>query len=153
MRMIRISFSGLFVATSACLTGCGGCGSSGPIILPQSDAEKNLTNIVLAYLDAQEEIHHNPKNAEEIKPFLKRFGDPNQILVSPTDGEPYVVVWGAGLQGGPTPYHQMFPIIAYEKKGSGGKRAIVDVRGRTMTVPNEDFTQLTFVGGHKPAAN
>jgi hypothetical protein len=151
--MVRIVFSGLFVATCICLTGCGGCGTSAPVILPQTDAEKNLTSIVLAYLDATEELHHNPKNAEEIKPFLKRFGDPNQILISPTDGEPYVVVWGASLNGGPTPYKQMFPIMAYEKKGSGGKRAIADVRGRTLTVPNEDFPQLKFVGGHQPAAN
>jgi hypothetical protein len=134
--------------------GLAGCGKSETNVVALSASEKNLANIVLAYMDAHEELHHNPKNAEELKPFLKRFGDPDQILKSPSDGEPYVIVWGTDTsRGGPTPYQQMFPIFGYERKGSGGKRAIVDVRGRPLTIPAEDFTKLTFVAGHKPDAN
>jgi hypothetical protein len=47
----------------------------------------------------------------------------------------------------------MFPILAYERKGVGGKRAITDIRGRPMTVPEKDLAKLTFVGGHKPSAD
>jgi hypothetical protein len=47
----------------------------------------------------------------------------------------------------------MFPIIAYERKGAGGQRAVTDIRGRPITVPDEDFPKLTFVGGHKPSAD
>jgi hypothetical protein len=132
--------------------GLAGCGSSTETnVVPLTASEKNLKDVVLAYLDAQEVLHHYPKNAEELKPYLKRFGDPDQLLKSPTDGEPYVILWGTDLsRGGPTPYQQMFPIFGYEKKGSGGKRAIVDVRGRPLTVPTEDFPKLTFAGGHKP---
>jgi hypothetical protein len=130
-----------------------GCGSSGVKVVPLSDSEKKLTHVALAYLDAHSRLGHAPKNAEELKPFLKVFGDPDDLLISPNDGQPYVVVWGANPAGGPTEYKGMFPILAYEQKGTGGKRAVTDIRGRPLTVPEEDFQKLTFVGRHKPAAN
>jgi hypothetical protein len=134
------------------LAGLAGCGS-GPDVVPLTSSEKNLTYIALAYKDAHGRLGHGPKDAEELKPFLKEFGDPEQLLTSPNDGQPYVVVWGVNPSGGPTPYRQMFPILAYERKGAGGKRAITDIRGRPLTVPEEDFPKLTFVGRHKPSAD
>jgi len=130
-----------------------GCGT-GPNLIPLTKSEKSLTFIALAYGEAHARLGHGPKNAEELKPFLKEFGNPDELLVSPNDGEPYVVVWGANpTRGGPTEYKQMFPILAYENKGTRGKRALTDIRGRPMTVPNDDIPKLTFVAGHKPASN
>ena len=114
-------------------------------------AEQELTNLIAAYMDAEQQLNRPPKNAEELKTLLKRFGDPDDLLTSPNDGEAYVVVWGANLAGGPTEYEGMFPIIAYERKGTGSGRAVVDIRGRPLTVPQGDFTKLTFVRGHKPS--
>ncbi len=126
-----------------------GCGSSTHVV-PLTPAEKALTNVALAYMDAHAELGHGPKNADDLKPFLKRFGNPAELLVSPNDGEPFVVIWGVNPTGGPTEYKGMFPILAYERKGSGGKRAVTDVRGRPMTIPAEDFNKLKFVGRHRP---
>jgi hypothetical protein len=135
------------------LAGQAGCGS-GPNVIPLTKAEKSLTFVALAYGEAHSRLGRGPKNAEELKPFLKEFGEPDELLVSPNDGQPYVVVWGANpTRGGPTEYKQMFPILAYENKGTRGRRALTDIRGRPMTIPQEDFPKLTFVGGHKPAAN
>jgi hypothetical protein len=135
------------------LAGLVGC-YSGAKVVPLSDSEKNLTSIALAYLEAHSRLGRGPQSAEELKPFLKEFGDPEALLTSPNDGQPYVVVWGADPnRGGPTGYRQIWPVLAYERKGTGGKRAITDVRGRPLTIPEEDFSQLTFVGGHKPTAN
>ena len=53
---------------------------------------------------------------------------------------------------GPIDYKGMWQIIAYEKKGASGQRAVTDVRGRPMTVPENDFQNLKFVGGHKPSS-
>ncbi len=133
----------------AALAGC----SSGVHVVPLTPAEQELANLVAACMDAEEKLSRPPKSAEELKPFLQRFGDPKDLLTltSPNDGEPYTVVWGAALVGGPTDYEGMFPIIAYERKGKGGKRAVVDVRGRPLTVPQGDFSRLTFVRGHKPS--
>jgi hypothetical protein len=129
-----------------------GCGT-GPNVIPLTKSEKSLTFIALAYGEAHARLGHGPKSAEELKPFLKEFGNPDELLVSPNDGEPYVVVWGANPTGGPTEYKQMFPILAYENKGTRGKRALTDIRGRPMTVPNEDIAKLRFVAGHKPTSN
>jgi hypothetical protein len=129
------------------VTGCGG-----PDVLPLSPVEKQLSQVAMAYGDAHGQLGRGPKNAEELKPFLKRFGDPDELLVSPNDGEPLVVIWEADpSRGGPTEYKGMFPILAYEKTGKGGKRAITDIRGRPMTIPEGDFSKLTFVRGRKPA--
>src|SRR5262245_54985762 len=131
------------------LAGCG----TGPNVIPLTKAEKSLTFIALAYGECHARLGHGPKSAEELKPFLKEFGNPDELLVSPNDGQPYVVVWGANpTRGGPTEYKQMFPILAYENKGTRGKRALTDIRGRPMTVPEEDMPKLTFVAGHKPTA-
>ena len=114
-------------------------------------SEENLKFIAMAYSDATDQEGKPPKDAETLKPFLKTFGDPETLLISPTDNEPYVVVWGARPTGGPTDYKGMFPILAYEAKGAGGQRAVTDIRGRPLTVANEDFSKLTFVGRHRPA--
>src|SRR5262249_53862870 len=135
------------------LAGLAGCGS-GTKVVPLSDSEKKLSSIALAYNEAHTKLGHGPKNAEELKPFLKEFGDPDDLLVSPNDGQPYVIVWGADpSRGGPTAYKGMWQIIAYERKGAGGKRAVTDIRGRPLTIPEEDFAQLTFVQGHKPSGD
>jgi len=141
------------VATAA--TGCSGCGGqSGPHVVPLSPSEQNLSHIAMAYIDAHEKLGRPPKSAEDLKPHLKEFGNPDELLVSPDDGEPYVVIWGVDpSRGGPTDYQGMWQIIAYEKKGTGGKRAVTDIRGRPLTVPEEDFPRLKFVGRHKPALN
>jgi hypothetical protein len=128
-------------------TGCG----SGPKVIPFSQAEKTLSSIALAYMEAHARLGHGPKNADELKPFLKDFGNPEELLVSPNDGQPYVIVWGVDpTRGGPTEYQGMWPILAYERKGAGGARAITDIRGRPMRVPEADFPKLTFAGRHKP---
>jgi hypothetical protein len=134
------------------VVGLAGCGT-GPNVIPLSKAEKSLTNIALAYGEAHARLGHGPKDAEELKPYLKEFGNPDELLISPNDGEPFVVVWGANPRGGPTDYKQIFPVLAYEKKGTRGKRALTDIRGRPMTIPTEDFSKLTFVGGHRPSPN
>src|SRR5262245_58153996 len=139
-------------ALFASLCALAGCGS-GTDVVKLTAAEKELTYIAMAYSDAHGQLGHGPKDAEELKPFLKVFGDPEDLLVSPNDEQPYVVVWNANPSGGPTEYQGMFPILAYEKEGSGGRRAITDVRGRPLTVPAEDLSKLKFVGRHQPATN
>jgi hypothetical protein len=129
-----------------------GCRRSGPAhIVPLTKAEENLKYIAMAYSDALEQNGKAPKGVEDLKPYLKSFGDPDELLTSPNDGKPFVIVWSANLAGGPTEYKGLFPILAYEAKGAGGQRAVTDIRGRPMTVPREDFSKLKFVGRHKPA--
>jgi hypothetical protein len=139
---------------AALLAAAAGCWSSEPNVVPLSNSEKNLSRIATAYIDAHEKLGRPPKSAEELKPSLKDAGTPEEVLISPNDGEPYVVIWGVDpSRGGPTDYQGMWQILAYEKKGKGGKRAVTDVRGRPMTVLDADFPKLTFAGRHKPSPN
>jgi hypothetical protein len=115
-------------------------------------AEKNIAHVLMAYSDACSRLGRGPKNLEELKPFLKELNVSEDMLVSPNDGEPYVIAWGAGVQGGPTEYKGMFPILGYESKGTARGRVIADVRGCAMTIPQEDFAKVQFVRGHKPQA-
>jgi hypothetical protein len=140
----------LLLGPAALLAGLAGCGSSTHVV-PLTPAEKALTSVTMAYKEAHAKLGHAPKNADELKPFLKEFGKPEELLVSPNDGQPYVVVWGTDPNGGPIGYKGMWHILAYEQKGTGGRRAVCDVRGRPMTVPDDDFAKLKFVGRHKPS--
>src|SRR5688500_13526744 len=79
-----------FVLLLLPLLGC----SSAVDEVPLSGAEKSLTYIALAYGDAHSELGRGPKDADELRPFLKVFGDPDALLISPNDGQPYVIVWG-----------------------------------------------------------
>jgi hypothetical protein len=128
----------------------GGCSKSVEVV-PLTAAEKALTTVAMAYMDAHQGLGRGPKDADELKPYLKTFGDPEQLLISPNDGEAFVIVWGADPgRGGPDEIG-MFPILAYERKGRGGRCAVTDIRGRPLTVAASDLAKLTFVRGHKPA--
>src|SRR5262249_425176 len=94
-----------------------------------------------------------PKDAAELRPFLQAFGDPDDLLTSPNDNQPFVIIWGQNpATGRPTEYQGMFPILAYEQQGAGGRRAGGDSPGRPIAGPDEDFPKLKFLGGHKPAS-
>jgi hypothetical protein len=135
------------------LAGPTGCGSK-PKVLPLTSAETQLAHVAMAYSEAQDRLRRPPKNAEELKPYVKEYGNPEELLISPNDRQPYVIVWGADIsRGGPTDYKGMWAILAYEQKGTGRKRVIVDTRARPLTIPEEDFAKLTFAGRHQPASN
>jgi hypothetical protein len=133
------------------LAGCGGCGSQVHVV-PLTKAEKALTYVAMAFNDATGQLGRPPKSADELKPFLKAFGDPEELLVSPNDGQLYVVIWGANPTGGPTEYMGMWPILAYEQQGASGRLAVTDIRGRPMTIPAADLPKLKFIGRHRPTA-
>jgi hypothetical protein len=146
-RRLLIAGCALFVAT---LLGCG----EKVHVVPMTASEENLRNLVLAYMEASGRLNRPPKNAEDLKLVYKDLNSSEKVLVSPSDGEPYVVIWNVDVsRGGPGPYQGMWAILAYERKAKGGGRVVVDTRGRPMTVPEEDFSKLTFAGGHKPAVN
>jgi hypothetical protein len=143
----------LLLGLGLLLAGLTGCGS-GAKVLSLTNCEQTLAHVAMAYTEADSRLGHPPKNTEELKPYLKAYGNPDELLVSPNDGQPFVIIWGVDTtRGGPTDYKGMWSILVYEQKGASGKRTIADTRGRPMTIPTEDFAKLTFAGGHKPSSN
>ena len=124
-----------------------GCGKSEPIVTPMPPAEKDLGTISQAYREAFERTNKAPENFEDLRPYLKSLDrTPEDIQISPNDGQPYVVLWGCDpTRAGSSGAQQLTLIVCHEKTGKDGKRAVSDTRGRVATVTDEEFTKLRFI--------
>ena len=122
-----------------------GCSGSGP---KTEEAELNLRRIVQAYQLASEPHGNPPRDLESITRFFKELGDPREpdkILRSPRDGQPYVILFGAKLEWGDG------TILAYERDGKDGARYVATLSRDVKILNDAEFAQAQFVGGHKPA--
>src|SRR3954467_3023936 len=121
--------------TALLLAAAAGCGRTDPVVTPLPKAEQDLCSIAQAYREAFERTNKAPQSFDELRPYLTSFGNPDDMRVSPNDGQPYVVLWGADpTRGGAGPVKGMWTILAHEQAGTGGKRAVADVRGLAATV-------------------
>jgi hypothetical protein len=101
---------------------------------------ENLTKILAAYDQATRQLGRPPANLEEFKPFLTPYGNADEILRSPHDGQPYGFVWGVNVQK--SSLHTMPPsTLAYERQGVDGKRYVLTVMG-IVPMTEEEFAQL-----------
>jgi hypothetical protein len=137
----RWSAAGLIVALG--LVGC-----SRPVITerPVNKAEADLGIIASAYAQASDRLGRPPRNVAEIMPFLKQAGNPDEILRSPNDNQPYIIIWDVNLDqitGEP-------PILAYEKQGRDGKRYVINVEKVVTALTDREFAKAPFARGHKP---
>src|SRR2546423_7182702 len=80
--MRRYSWASRHVVGPLLLLGAMGCGSSPTEVGEVPRSIQNLKQIGTAYLDAMARLERPPKNVEELKPSLKKFGDPAVILRS-----------------------------------------------------------------------
>ena len=93
-----------------------------------------------------------PRDIKEIEKVLSDLHDANlnppakEILVSPRDGEPYVIIMGANLGATRSP-----DILAYEKRGAEGKHYVLLMSYDVQQITDEEFSKATFAMGHKPA--
>jgi hypothetical protein len=118
-----------------------GCSSPTPKPVQLSEQEQAIVNVGLAYRDASVALQRGPANEEELKPYLKKYGDPNQLLVSPRDGQPYKIIWGL------TPSRLSKSAVAqrflvYDQKGKNGKRYAVDIMLKVYHLSDEEFAKL-----------
>jgi hypothetical protein len=113
--------------------------SSSVVINEGKKEEQNLRCLGRAYIRASQAAGQPPKDVEELRPFLREFGDPDTILTSPVDGQGYVVVWG-------TPIAQMVRgqpevLLAYEQTGANGKRLVLNAALLIHAMTEEDFNK------------
>jgi hypothetical protein len=119
--------------------------SSKPHITELPQGEKNLRIIFRAYTQAAQQRGRSPKNADELKPFLKDYGNPDELLISPNDGKPYVIVPGVNLKK-----PQGNPVLAFEQEGKNGKRQYIALGSMSVqTATGEEFARLTIPPGLK----
>lgn len=129
----------LRLANLICVLGLAGCSESGP---RTDDAELNLRRIVQAYEQAS--FPRLPANVGDLKGQFKELGDkrdPEVILRSPRDGQPYVILFGRPLDSS-----NRTTILAYEKSGKDGKRYVVMLSRDIKLLTEEEFAAANFAG-------
>src|SRR5262245_17614920 len=129
------------VARSAATLALGlliaGCSSKPADVGSGEDETEHLARIGRAYDAATKRLNRPPADVEQLKPFLREFGDPEAALRSPRDGQPYVIVFGANIR---KPFQMPPPIYAHEKEGVDGKRFVLTVMG-VIQMTDEEFAK------------
>ncbi len=125
-----------------------GCQSGGPVSNGREGQDANLRTIGIAYAEATRSLGHPPRNREELLPSLQTHGDPKALLVSPVDGQPYVVLWEVDLEKG-IPGSNEPVVLAYEQRGQSGNRFVLTALGPVTMTPSE-FHNANFPHGHQP---
>jgi hypothetical protein len=122
---------------------------------PKSTEDENTTDlreIAKAYSVTISAHRRPPKSLDEIKSVLADLheanlvGKPEDVLKSSRDGQPYVIILGADL--GAT---RSGEVLAYEKKGAGGKRYVLSMDFNVGQISDADFAKANFAMGHLPA--
>jgi hypothetical protein len=124
------------------LFGLAGCSKTSTEVAGHApdDTAIQLRSVASAYSAAGIKLGRPPKSMEELKPFLKQVGDPDQIMRSTHDGQPFEIVWGVDPdQSGAAPGATL--VFAYEKQGSGGKRWVLTQSG-PAEMTEEQFNAL-----------
>lgn len=140
----QVRFLGIIVVfCSVLLVGCSS--SSNPEVVTSGDSS-NLQKIQKAYNAYISRTGKGPERLEDLKPFLEKETNIQQLANSPNDGQPYVIIWGVNHLKNPSPQ----PIvIAYEKTGKGGTRFVFTSVG-ILEMSEEEFNNAQFANNHKP---
>jgi hypothetical protein len=117
-----------------------GCSSAKPDPAELSKEEQAILNVALAYREAASALQHGPASEQEIKPYLKQYGDPDKLLISPSDGQHYQFAWGV-TPGRLTKSSMGRPYFVYEKIGKDGQRYAVDVTMRVHHLSESEFAK------------
>jgi hypothetical protein len=125
-----------------------GCSSKPKGVQELEPVVMHLQAINGAYMKTTQKLGRPPKNSAEIRPALQETGNPDELLRSPIDGEEFVVVWGVDPRQTP-PQDGKLPILIYEKKGSMGKRYVLQLPTMVTRLTEDEIKNSYFPGGHK----
>jgi hypothetical protein len=125
-----------------------GCSRGGGVtaLNPTQDRLLKLGN---AYRNAVRRLGHPPKDFQELQPSLEDHAT-EDLLRSPNDGEPLVVIWGVDYDKLPPGRPNPFVVAAYEKKGVGGKRYVLHFPPGVKVMTDEQLKKATFPPGYTP---
>jgi hypothetical protein len=136
---------GLMLAAVATFVGC----SKEVRVEAKLDAtHERLMRIGSAYVQFNTKNKRPPKSAEDIKPLLRAYGNFEELLRSPRDGEPYVICWGVDLLV-PPKWAKTTPVLACEQRGAQGKRYVLTTLRSVEQLSDEQFNQASFPPGHQ----
>jgi hypothetical protein len=102
-----------------------GCEKKNPEI-PKPSLDRMQT-IYATYVKVTDSLKRPPKDLDEFKRGLPSNVDAKDLLTSPHDGKPYVLVFNINPQA--PPQSALPPLLAYEQEGSGGMFDVVTTMG------------------------
>jgi hypothetical protein len=144
---VRYRRSASPIALAALLAGAAGCGSNG-LDSPTATRLRNLANLYIENAGAPNRGGVGFASEAELRKTLKGMAkddlelygvdekDPESLLVSLRDGQPFTVVYGLSIKGlNP----RSGPIVAYEKTGEAGRRLVVRLNGQVESLTAEQI--------------
>jgi hypothetical protein len=139
-QLIRCGVICGFVVTLT--AGCGSRKSDSPLTAEQVTPEAQaIINVGQAYRDSYAARKKPPAGINDLKPYLAKFGDPDKVLVSPSDGQPYEITWGI-VPGRPPGSAKGSAFLVSEKSGKDGKRYVLDFRFQVRSVTEGELEKL-----------
>ncbi len=96
---------------------------------------------------ATEQLNHPPMSLDDYLPSLQRQGVPEEILRSPNDGEEFVTVWNVELRKLKAKGSEK-PVVAFEKRGIGGKRHVLRGRADVVLLTEEELKGSVLPEGY-----
>ena len=145
MRGIHTCLPALLGLAGLTLAGC----SSRPK-QQEEPAAFRLRKIAQAYQLASDLRGKPPRSAQELSRFFKELGetgDPEELLRSPRDGEPFVIVFGVDFD-----FEARDTVLGYERTGAEGTRYVLTLSREVKLLKNEEFARATFAKDHKPTS-
>jgi hypothetical protein len=115
-----------------------------PPVEPDESSGERLHKIGLAINEATARLGRPPANLEELRPYVGEHGDPDRLVVSPLDGQPFVILWGTDVRS--VGYGT---VLGYERSGTGGRRFVLTA-STVLQMTDEELNRADFPAGHQP---
>ena len=89
-----------------------------------------------------------PKTKAELLAIFKSCNHPKELLISPSDGQEFIIVYGVELKGLKVTGAQL-PIVAFEKSGKDGKRYALRGMNTVVQLTEAELKSSVFPEGYK----
>ncbi len=93
-------------------------------------------------------IRGTPKTKAELLSIFKSCNHPKELLISPSDGQEFIIVYGVELKGLKVTGAQL-PIVAFEKTGKDGKRYALRGMNTVVQLTEAELKSSVFPEGYK----
>ena len=88
-----------------------------------------------------------PKTKAELLAIFKSSSYPKELLISPNDGQEFIIVYDVELKGLKVSGAQL-PVVAFEKSGKDGKRYVLRGMNTIVQLTDEQLKSSVFPAGY-----
>ena len=88
-----------------------------------------------------------PKTKAELLAIFKLSSFPKELLISPNDGQEFIIVYGVELKGLKVSGAQL-PVVAFEKSGKDGKRYVLRGMNTIVQLTDDQLKSSVFPEGY-----